>query len=140
MREAGRGEPGRSEGIAIAREMLAAVKDRVAGAYVMPPFGRHETGAASDRGHREVTPFLSASPPPTYPCPCPYDRISAWLLLALTLALALGACGGANCPAQRITDPARALAALRATAHPFAACAPRPSSISAGSKAASRAA
>jgi methionine synthase I (cobalamin-dependent)/5,10-methylenetetrahydrofolate reductase len=42
MRKAGSGEAGRSEGIAIAREMLAEVKDRVAGAYVMPPFGRHE--------------------------------------------------------------------------------------------------
>ncbi len=43
MRKAGTGEAGRREGIAIAREMLAEVKDRVAGAYVMPPFGRHET-------------------------------------------------------------------------------------------------
>jgi methionine synthase I (cobalamin-dependent)/5,10-methylenetetrahydrofolate reductase len=42
MRKAGAGEAGRSAGIAIAREMLAEVKDRVAGAYVMPPFGRHE--------------------------------------------------------------------------------------------------
>jgi homocysteine S-methyltransferase len=42
MRKAGSGEPGRAEGIAIAREMLTAVKDRVAGAYVMPPFGRYE--------------------------------------------------------------------------------------------------
>ncbi|HEY6877050.1 MAG TPA: bifunctional homocysteine S-methyltransferase/methylenetetrahydrofolate reductase [Polyangiales bacterium] len=42
MKAAGSGEPGRSEGIAIAREMLSAVKDRVAGAYVMPPFGKHE--------------------------------------------------------------------------------------------------
>jgi 5,10-methylenetetrahydrofolate reductase len=43
MRKAGSGEAGRNEGIAIAREMLAEVKDRVAGAYIMPPFGRHET-------------------------------------------------------------------------------------------------
>jgi methionine synthase / methylenetetrahydrofolate reductase(NADPH) len=42
MRRAGAGEPGRAEGIAIAREMLRQVKERVAGAYVMPPFGRHE--------------------------------------------------------------------------------------------------
>jgi methionine synthase I (cobalamin-dependent)/5,10-methylenetetrahydrofolate reductase len=42
MRKAGPGEAGRNEGIAIAREMLAQVKGRVAGAYVMPPFGRHE--------------------------------------------------------------------------------------------------
>jgi methionine synthase I (cobalamin-dependent)/5,10-methylenetetrahydrofolate reductase len=42
MRRAGAGEGGRSEGIAIAREMLGQVKDRAAGAYIMPPFGRHE--------------------------------------------------------------------------------------------------
>jgi homocysteine S-methyltransferase len=42
MRKAGTGEAGRSEGVLIAREMLAQVKDRVAGAYIMPPFGRHE--------------------------------------------------------------------------------------------------
>ena len=42
MRKAGTGEAGRAEGIAIAREMLSEVKDRVAGAYLMPPFGRHE--------------------------------------------------------------------------------------------------
>ncbi|MDB4974131.1 MAG: 5,10-methylenetetrahydrofolate reductase [Myxococcaceae bacterium] len=42
MRAAGPGEAGRSEGIAIAREMLGLVKDDVAGAYIMPPFGRHE--------------------------------------------------------------------------------------------------
>jgi homocysteine S-methyltransferase len=29
-------------GIEIAREMLIAVKDRVDGAYIMPPFGRYE--------------------------------------------------------------------------------------------------
>jgi homocysteine S-methyltransferase len=42
MRKAGPGEAGRAEGIAIAREMLSEVKERVAGAYLMPPFGRHE--------------------------------------------------------------------------------------------------
>jgi methionine synthase I (cobalamin-dependent)/5,10-methylenetetrahydrofolate reductase len=42
MRGAGSGESGRLEGIAIAREMLAQVKDRVAGAYIMPPFGRYD--------------------------------------------------------------------------------------------------
>ena len=31
-----------AEGVSIAREMLFAVKDRVAGAYIMPPFGRYE--------------------------------------------------------------------------------------------------
>jgi len=35
-----RGE-GQAEGIAIAREALGAVRDRVQGAYIMPPFGRY---------------------------------------------------------------------------------------------------
>ena len=42
MRRAGSGAEGRAEGVRIAREMLASVKDRVDGAYVMPPFGRYE--------------------------------------------------------------------------------------------------
>ncbi|HEX3772221.1 MAG TPA: bifunctional homocysteine S-methyltransferase/methylenetetrahydrofolate reductase [Polyangiaceae bacterium] len=42
MRKAGSGPSARKEGVAIAREMLAAVRSRVAGAYVMPPFERHE--------------------------------------------------------------------------------------------------
>jgi homocysteine S-methyltransferase len=42
MRRAGTGDAGRREGVEIAREMLEAVKDRVAGAYIMPPFGRYE--------------------------------------------------------------------------------------------------
>jgi homocysteine S-methyltransferase len=42
MRAAGGGPDGRAEGVAIAREMLDAVKDRVDGAYIMPPFGRYE--------------------------------------------------------------------------------------------------
>jgi homocysteine S-methyltransferase len=42
MRKAGTGETGRREGVAIAREMLDAVRDRVQGAYIMPPFGRYE--------------------------------------------------------------------------------------------------
>jgi methionine synthase I (cobalamin-dependent)/5,10-methylenetetrahydrofolate reductase len=42
MRKAGTGEDARKEGVAIAREMLTAVKDRVAGAYIMPPLGRYE--------------------------------------------------------------------------------------------------
>jgi len=40
MRKAG--PDGRKEGVKIAREMLAAVRSRVAGAYIMPPFERHE--------------------------------------------------------------------------------------------------
>jgi homocysteine S-methyltransferase len=42
MRRAGNAEDGRNEGVAIAREMLTAVKERVHGAYIMPPFGRFE--------------------------------------------------------------------------------------------------
>jgi homocysteine S-methyltransferase len=42
MRAAGSGPKARAEGVAIAREMLDQVKGRVAGAYVMPPFGRYQ--------------------------------------------------------------------------------------------------
>ena len=42
MRRAGSGAAARKEGVAIAREMLAAVRGRVAGAYVMPPLERYE--------------------------------------------------------------------------------------------------
>ncbi len=40
MRAAGTGAQARAEGIRIAQETLEQVKDRVVGAYVMPPFGR----------------------------------------------------------------------------------------------------
>jgi 5,10-methylenetetrahydrofolate reductase len=42
MRKAGSGASARKEGVAIAREMLASVRHRVAGAYVMPPLERYE--------------------------------------------------------------------------------------------------
>jgi homocysteine S-methyltransferase len=42
MRKAGSGQKARGEGVAIAREMLERVKTRVAGAYIMPPFGRYD--------------------------------------------------------------------------------------------------
>jgi homocysteine S-methyltransferase len=42
MRKAGGGAQGRKEGVAIAREMLGAVRGRVAGAYVMPPLEKYE--------------------------------------------------------------------------------------------------
>jgi homocysteine S-methyltransferase len=42
MRLAGSGDAGRQAGIEIARDMLSSVKDRVAGAYIMPPFGRYQ--------------------------------------------------------------------------------------------------
>jgi len=50
MRKAGSGEGGRQEGIQIAREMLSRVKDRVAGAYIMPPFGRYQLALDVVRG------------------------------------------------------------------------------------------
>ena len=46
MRKAGKGEAARREGIAIAVETLHGVRDRVAGAYIMPPLGRYEMAAA----------------------------------------------------------------------------------------------
>jgi len=42
MRAAGRGAAARAEGVAIAREMLEQVHERVAGVYIMPPFGRYQ--------------------------------------------------------------------------------------------------
>ncbi len=42
MRKAGSGAAARKEGVAIAREMLEAVRGRVAGAYIMPPLERYE--------------------------------------------------------------------------------------------------
>jgi homocysteine S-methyltransferase len=42
MKGAGSGAQARKEGVKIAREMLTAVRGRVAGAYVMPPLGRYE--------------------------------------------------------------------------------------------------
>ncbi|MBM4442045.1 MAG: bifunctional homocysteine S-methyltransferase/methylenetetrahydrofolate reductase [Candidatus Rokubacteria bacterium] len=42
MRRTPGGDAARREGVAIAREMLFAVRDRVQGAYLMPPLGRYE--------------------------------------------------------------------------------------------------
>ncbi len=42
MRKAGSGPAARKEGVSIAREMLAGVRSRVAGAYIMPPLERYE--------------------------------------------------------------------------------------------------
>jgi homocysteine S-methyltransferase len=42
MKSAGSGRTARKEGIAIAREMLSLVRDKVAGAYIMPPLGRYD--------------------------------------------------------------------------------------------------
>ena len=46
MAKVGGGPAARAEGIRIAQEALAAVKHRVAGAYVMPPFNRVDTALA----------------------------------------------------------------------------------------------
>ena len=46
MAKVGAGPAARAEGIAIAREALAAVKQRVAGVYIMPPFNRVESALA----------------------------------------------------------------------------------------------
>src|SRR5437762_126914 len=42
MRKIPGGEAARREGVKIARDMLFAVRDRVQGAYLMPPLGRYE--------------------------------------------------------------------------------------------------
>lgn len=43
MKAAGSGVDAQAEGVAIAQEMLEAVKHRVVGAYVIPPFSRYQT-------------------------------------------------------------------------------------------------
>lgn len=43
MEKFGRGPEARAEGIRIAQEALLQVKDRVRGAYIMPPFGRYDS-------------------------------------------------------------------------------------------------
>lgn len=45
MRKAGKGDDARREGIAIACEALHALRERVAGAYIMPPLGRFDMAA-----------------------------------------------------------------------------------------------
>jgi homocysteine S-methyltransferase len=42
MRKAAPGVEARKEGVRIAREMLFALRDRVQGAYLMPPLGKYE--------------------------------------------------------------------------------------------------
>lgn len=50
MRKAGSGPRARAEGVEIAREMLSQVHTKVAGAYIMPPFGRHALAVDIIRG------------------------------------------------------------------------------------------
>lgn len=54
MRKAGTGPQARAEGVAIAREMLAAVRSRVAGAYIMPPLERYELALQVVDGYLET--------------------------------------------------------------------------------------
>jgi homocysteine S-methyltransferase len=42
MEQAGGGEAGRREGVRVAQEALLALRDRIQGAYIMPPFGRYQ--------------------------------------------------------------------------------------------------
>jgi homocysteine S-methyltransferase len=42
MKAAGKGDAARAEGVKIAQEALLAARDRIAGAYIMPPLGRYE--------------------------------------------------------------------------------------------------
>ncbi|HEX9641519.1 MAG TPA: bifunctional homocysteine S-methyltransferase/methylenetetrahydrofolate reductase [Candidatus Krumholzibacteria bacterium] len=41
MKAAGKGESARAEGVKIAQEALLAARDRIAGAYIMPPLGHY---------------------------------------------------------------------------------------------------
>ena len=60
MRKVGTGAQARKEGVAIAREMLAAVRSRVAGAYIMPPLERYELALEVVDGYLERTPSARA--------------------------------------------------------------------------------
>ena len=58
MRKAGAGPSARREGVAIAREMLASVRSRVAGAYIMPPLERYELALEVVDGFLDDQPVL----------------------------------------------------------------------------------
>jgi len=60
MRKAGSGPAARKEGVAIAREMLSAVRSRVAGAYIMPPLERYEVALEVVDGFLETTNHIAA--------------------------------------------------------------------------------
>lgn len=61
MRKAGSGPDARKEGVKIAREMLSAVRHRVAGAYIMPPFERFELALEVIDGFMDA-PSMVATP------------------------------------------------------------------------------
>ena len=56
MRKTPGGEAARKEGVKIAREMLFAVRDRVQGAYLMPPLGRYELALEGARRPEALDP------------------------------------------------------------------------------------
>ncbi|MFO0756764.1 MAG: bifunctional homocysteine S-methyltransferase/methylenetetrahydrofolate reductase [Byssovorax sp.] len=60
MKSAGSGPDARREGVRIAREMLAAVRSKVAGAYIMPPLGRYEMALEVIDGLVDPGPSASA--------------------------------------------------------------------------------
>jgi methionine synthase / methylenetetrahydrofolate reductase(NADPH) len=52
MAAAGEGSPAAAEGVAIAVDLLAELRDLVQGVYLMPPFGRFDLAAEIlDRVH-----------------------------------------------------------------------------------------
>ena len=69
MRKADKGAGARAEGVTIAVESLRGVRDRVAGAYIMPPLGRYEMAAqiiaalGEDRSLGPAVPGALSSPP-----------------------------------------------------------------------------
>src|SRR5260370_21608853 len=65
MRTAGSGPAARKVGVAIAREMLAAVRHRVAGAYVMPPLERYELALEVIDGFTDDPAAGPRNPPPS---------------------------------------------------------------------------
>ena len=57
MKAAGKGEAARSEGVKIAVEALEGLRNKVAGAYIMPPLGRYDMAAKiieAFRDNREI--------------------------------------------------------------------------------------
>jgi homocysteine S-methyltransferase len=61
MKRADEQGAGQAEGVAIAREALEAVRDRVQGAYIMPPFGRYKVAIEVLRGFVDTQEDAAAS-------------------------------------------------------------------------------
>ncbi|HEV2065454.1 MAG TPA: methylenetetrahydrofolate reductase, partial [Thermomicrobiales bacterium] len=62
MERAGNGPDARQEGIRIAVEAIAAVRDRVAGAYIIPPLGQYDSAVAIIRQLSEGTGRMTEKP------------------------------------------------------------------------------